>query len=63
MISISLHRAERRQRLVEFFRVADHQHGQLIAVQIFCGDAIYVGGRDFLDLRLEYLSSQSGGYP
>ena len=45
-----LYGAERRKRFVEFFRIADNQHCELIAVDILCGNAIHVRSIYFLNL-------------
>ncbi len=55
VMSISFTAAERGQRLVEFFRVADDQHGELILVQVLGGDAVHVGCSDLLDFRLIFV--------
>ena len=47
-----LQSAERGKGLIEFFRVADDEYGELIAVQILGCDAVHVRGGDLFDLRL-----------
>ena len=42
---------ERGKRLVEVFRIAYHQHGQLILMKVLCGDAVYVSNGRLLDAR------------
>ncbi len=44
-------RAERRQSLVEFLRVANDQHGKLVAVNVFCGYTVHILRGDFLNFH------------
>lgn len=56
------HRAERRKRLIELLRVADHKRRELVGVEVLCRDSIRVGSCYFLDFRFGAVEPVRG-YP